>query len=70
MYWPNSKDVPIKLEQLTVTLLKEEKVEEGILNMAEFEVDIQGMASALDLLIYTIHIRTGVGCVHYGVLFF
>ena len=49
VYWPTTKDMPSTLQQLTLTLLKEEEVEKGILNMAEFEVVFHEMASTTGL---------------------
>ena len=41
LYWPTTTEEPTILEQLSVTLLKDEVLEEGILNVKDFEIALE-----------------------------
>ena len=40
MYWPTEEGISLVADQITVTLLKQESLEEGMLNMMEFELAV------------------------------
>ena len=40
VYWPSEKDEPMVMAQVTVSLLTEDELEEGEIQMMEFEIKI------------------------------
>ena len=40
IFWPNSKDKPVVLREITVSLLKDEELDEGAVHMMEFKIDV------------------------------
>ena len=40
VFWPTEKDCPLVLKQLSVTMQKEEDLDDGIIKMIEFEITV------------------------------